>query len=261
MAFSLTDNFLPENTFELNPSSTRPGFTFKPDPVEMPDIDFDSLQLDLKPNTMAVYATDTEDPITNILADFMGTSKAKAQKSMFEGAVLKTVGSAAQAFDAIINFGRRQDSINLQADNTKIAADNKMKAIDNQVLYTKNQIMDRFNTMVANNTVALAAKNIRVTAGTLLESTKGEAYDINQDFATLDSNARMKKLELQAQKDNAEVARSLAKSQQWSNLVGSLAKLGLSVGTGGGTGESWGDLYAGYKQANAWLSGSLNDLY
>lgn len=262
MALSLTDNSLPSKTFAFELDTTRPGFTFEPeDAFEMPD--FSNLELDLKgtPFDMTAYATNTKDPIVNILGDYLGGAKAKAQKQMFQGAVLKTVGSAAEAFDAFINFGNRHSAINLQADNTKIAADNQMAAIDNQVLYAKNQIMDRFTKMVANNTVQMAAKNLRVTAGSLLEGTKAEAYDINQDFAMLDSNARMKKIELENVKEQAEISRSLAKSQQWSGMVQGLAKLGLNIATGGGTGESFGNLYAGYKMAKAWETQSLNELY
>lgn len=266
MALSLTDNSLPEKTFEFDLSSTRPAFTFKPDSIEISGLeagmpDLSNLELDTTLGSMTAYAPDTKDPTANILADFMGTAKAKAQKNLFEGAVLKTLTAASSAFDSAINFKYRKDIINLQSRNTKIAADNQMKAIDNQVLYTKNQIMDRFTTMVANNTVQMAAKNLRVTAGNLLEGTKSAAYDITQDFATLDSNARMKKLELESVKEQASIAKKLAHTQNWTNLISSVAKLGLAVGTGGGTGESWGDLYAGYKEGKEWLSGSLNDIY
>lgn len=262
MALSLTDTLLPEKAFELTPGTDREGFTLEND-FSLEDLDFSNLNLDLKntPFDMSPYTTNTKDPVVNILGDYLGGMKAKAQKNMFQGAVLKTVGSAAEAFDAILNFGNRYETINLQADNTKIAADNQMAAIDNQVLYTKNQIMDRFTTMVANNTVQMAAKNLRVTAGSLLEGTKAEAYDINQDFAMLDSNARMKKIELENVKKQAEISRSLAKSQQWSGMVQSLTKLGMNIATGGGTGESFGNLYSGYKMAKAWEKQSLNELY
>lgn len=261
MALSLTDNNLPSKSFAFDLDTTRPGFTFEPEGLDA--LDFSNLDLDLKntPFDMAPYTTDTKDPVVNILGDYLGGLKAKSQKQMYQGAVLKTVSSAAELFDSLINFGYRHEIINKQADNTKIAADNQMKAIDNQVLYTKSQIMDRFTKMVANNTVQMAAKNLRVTAGTLLEGTKGEAYDINQDFAMLDSNARLKKIELENIKKQTEISRSLAKTQQWSGMVKGLAELGLNIATGGGTGESFGNLYSGYKAAKAWESGNLNDLY
>lgn len=265
MALELTNTNLPSTSFAFNLDTTRPGFTFAPEGLDT--FDFSNLALDLDidlsntPFDMSPYAKNTKDPVANILGDFMGNAKAKAQKKLFQGAVLKTVGSAADLFDSIINFGYKHENINTQAGNTKIAADNQMAAIDNQVMYTKNQIMDRFTKLVANNTVQMAAKNLRVSAGTLLEETKSEAYDINQDFAMLDSKARLQKIELENIKGQAEIARSLAKSQQWSGLVQGLSKLGLNIATGGGTGESFGNLYSGYKMAKAWESGQLNELY
>lgn len=261
MALSLTDNSLPSKTFGFDLDTTRPGFTFDPETTEVPELDFGGLELNLNTTSMAAYAPTTDDPTANILADFMGTAKAKAMKNMYQGAVFKTIGSATELFNSLLTFGDRHRIINQQADNTKIAADNQMKAIDNQVLSAKNQIMDRFTNMVASNTVEMAAKGLRVSAGSLLEGTKGAAYDLTQDIQMMESNARLKKLSLEATKKQAEVARDLAKSQQWADLVAGVSKLGLNIATGGGTGESFGDLYAGYKSAKAFESGSLNDLY
>ena len=261
MAFSLTDNSLPSKTFGFDLDTTRPGFTFDPETTEVPELDFSGLELNLNTTSMAAYAPTTDDPTAMILADFMGTAKAKAMKNMYQGAVFKTIGSATELFNSLLTFGDRHRIINQQADNTKIAADNQMKAIDNQVLYAKNQIMDRFTNMVASNTVEMAAKGLRVSAGSLLEGTKGAAYDLTQDIQMMESNARLKKISLEATKKQAEVARDLAKSQQWADLVAGVSKLGLNIATGGGTGESFGDLYAGYKSAKAFESGSLNELY
>lgn len=261
MAFSLTDNSLPSKTFGFDLDTTRPGFTFDPETTEVPELDFSGLELNLNTSSMAAYAPNTDDPTAKILADFMGTAKAKAMKNMYQGAVFKTIGSATDLFNSLITFGDRHRIINQQADNTKIAADNQMKAIDNQVLFAKNQIMDRFTNMVASNTVEMAAKGLRVSAGALLEGTKGAAYDLTQDIQMMESNARLKKISIEATKKQAEVARDLAKSQQWADLVAGVSKLGLNIATGGGTGESWGNLYAGYKSAKVFELGSLNDLY
>lgn len=261
MAFSLTDKSLPSKTFGFDLDTTRPGFTFDPETTEVPELDFSGLELNLNTSSMAAYAPTTDDPTAKILADFMGTTKAKAMKNMYQGAVLKTIGSATDLFNSLLTFDNRYEIINQQADNTKIAADNQMKAIDNQVLFAKNQIMDRFTNMVASNTVEMAAKGLRVSAGALLEGTKGAAYDLNQDIQMMESNARLKKISLEATKEQASVARDLAKSQQWVDLVAGISKLGLNIATGGGTGESWGNLYAGYKSAKAFESGGLNDLY
>lgn len=251
-----------DNEYGMSLPVYSPNETAAKDTTEsLAELDFSGNGNAIDTSSMAAYAPTTDDPTAKILADFMGTSKAKAMKNMYQGAVLKTIGSATDLFNSLLTFGDRHRIINQQADNTKIAADNQMKAIDNQVLYAKNQIMDRFTDMVASNTVEMAAKGLRVSAGSLLEGTKGAAYDLTQDIQMMESNARLKKISLEATKKQAEVARDLAKSQQWADLVAGVAKLGLNIATGGGTGESWGNLYAGYKSAKAFESGSLNDLY
>ena len=51
------------------------------------------------------YAPTTDDPTAKILADFMGTSKAKAHEEYVQGAVLKTIGSATEVFNSLLTFG------------------------------------------------------------------------------------------------------------------------------------------------------------
>lgn len=251
-----------DNEYGMSLPVYVPNETTAKDTTEsLAELDFSGNGNAIDTSSMAAYAPTTDDPTTKILADFMGTAKAKAMKNMYQGAVFKTIGSATELFNSLLTFGDRHRIINQQADNTKIAADNQMKAIDNQVLFAKNQIMDRFTNMVASNTVEMAAKGLRVSAGSLLEGTKGAAYDLTQDIQMMESNARMKKISLEATKKQAEVARDLAKSQQWADLVAGVSKLGLNIATGGGTGESFGNLYAGYKSAKAFESGSLNELY
>ena len=251
-----------DNEYGMSLPVYVPNETTAKDTTEsLAELDFSGNGNAIDTSSMAAYAPTTDDPTTKILADFMGTAKAKAMKNMYQGAVFKTIGSATELFNSLLTFGDRHRIINQQADNTKIAADNQMKAIDNQVLFAKNQIMDRFTNMVASNTVEMAAKGLRVSAGSLLEGTKGAAYDLTQDIQMMESNARLKKISLEATKKQAEVARDLAKSQQWADLVAGVSKLGLNIATGGGTGESFGDLYAGYKSAKAFESGSLNELY
>lgn len=251
-----------DNEYGMSLPVYVPNETTAKDTTEsLAELDFSGNGNAIDTSSMAAYAPTTDDPTTKILADFMGTAKAKAMKNMYQGAVFKTIGSATELFNSLLTFGDRHRIINQQADNTKIAADNQMKAIDNQVLFAKNQIMDRFTNMVASNTVEMAAKGLRVSAGSLLEGTKGAAYDLTQDIQMMESNARLKKISLEATKKQAEVARDLAKSQQWADLVAGVSKLGLNIATGGGTGESFGNLYAGYKSAKAFESGSLNDLY
>lgn len=267
MAFSLTDNSLPSKTFEFDLNTTRPGFTFDPETTKVPELDFSGLNFDQSFLNTVFMPSNNSTQKTTAFDDIMGDAftvslLTKSQEGMFVGAGLKVLGSAVETFNTLMGAADRHRIINQQADNTKIAADNQMKAIDNQVLFNKNQIMDRFTNMVANNTVEMAAKGLRVSAGALLEGTKGAAYDLTQDIQIMESNARLKKISLEATKKQAEVARDLAKSQQWTDIVGSLGKMGLQLGMiEAVTGKSFGDLYTGYKISKAAESGSLNDLY
>lgn len=204
----------------------------------------------------------------SVLGDYLGGLKAKSQKNMFYGAAIKTASSAAQLFNDVLNYGYARANANLQASNTKASVENQMLALDNQVQYYKNQIADKFNQTMARNTVTMAAKNLRVTAGNLLEQTKDAAYDATKDIEMLESNAELKKIALRSEARQADVVKKLTKNVATANLIGSLANTGLMVATGGGTMESWGDLWSGFKEGSDYLnlakankSGSLNDLY
>lgn len=206
--------------------------------------------------------------INTILGDYLGSQKAKAQKEMFYGAGLKTAAAAGELFSNLLTYGYTRTNANLQASNTKQSMANQMLALDNQVQYYKNQITDKFAQTMARNTVTMAAKNLRVTASNLLEQTKDAAYDATKDIQMLESNAELKKIALRSAAKQADVTKKLTNNLATANLIGSLAKVGLAVSTGGGTMMSWGDLYAGYNQAKdyeaiskASQSGSLNDLY
>lgn len=188
-------------------------------------------------------------PEAGILADFgdyLAGLKSQGQKQRAMGAGLKTVASAINFFDQLVTWDLRRDNINLTKGNAKQAADNAMLALDNQVLYVKNQLMDRFNTLVANNAVNMAARNLRVSTSTLLEASKETAHDINMDFRTAESNAKLKKIELENNKKQASIAAKYAKTKQFTDFVDAGIELGFNVMTGGGTGQSWGDLFAGF---------------
>lgn len=209
-----------------------------------------------------------QDTTNALLADYLGGMKSKAAKQEFTGAVLKSVAAAGNVFNSIMSLSMGRRNANRQYSNAKLSAENKMAALDNQVMYYKNQIEDKFNTTLARNTAVMAAKNLRVSTGALLEQTKDAAYDATKDIQTMESNAELKKIALRNEVKQAKITKELTKSQLTTNLVGSLANLGLTVASGGGTMESWGDLYSGFKEAQdfdsikkAMQSGSLSDLY
>ena len=256
------------NGLQLNPETTfasldtvRPAFTFAPEKTDF-GLDMDALKLSgdkinalLSGNpytTAQVPATDITGATNNIAAimgDYYGGLKATAQRQQFMGATLNTVASAVNVFNNLISWNARRKNINMQRDNTKLAIDNAMAEIDNQVLYAKNKLMDKFGNLVANNAVNMAAANLKVSSGALLELSKETANDITMDFRTLESNAELKKISLRNQKKQAEIAAKVAKTSQVTNFVNSAIDLGLNVATGGGTGQTWGQLYSGYKQS------------
>ena len=184
---------------------------------------------------------------------FMGLEGGKenltrAQKAMFQGAILKTVASASDFFSRVTGLATGQISaIHGQRDIAIQNYQNEIDALDNQVLYLKNRLADRFNKTVETNIMTLAAKNIRVTAGNVLELSKDEAQEITEDMRMAESNARLKQIALEAGQQSARESSKYAIRQIWTGLIGSATKLGLMFETGGGTGESWGNLYKGYK--------------
>ena len=203
------------------------------------------------------------DPMNKLIEGF----KEKADAGLFEGkeqlwdaAVAKTIASADQLFTALIGITAGRQNINKAYGNQRQAYTNQMNALDNQVLHIKNQMMDRFNKTVATNVVAMAARNLRVTTGGVLEHTKDAAQEITEDFRMAESNAELKKISLKAANSQAKLQRDYNKTNQWFQLAEGAAKLGMAVATGGGTGEEWGSLYAGHKQYKAYKKGqSLAD--
>lgn len=205
------------------------------------------------------------DNVEKALDKLLGSNaelKAKAQKDMYEGAVLKTVAAAGDMFNRLVGIGAGQ--IRNIRDKASIAAQNyqnEMDALDNQVLYIKHQLADRFNKTIETNIMNLAAKNLRVTSGGVLELSKEQAQEITEDMRTAESNAELKKIALRAGQKSAKESANYAVKQLWTGLLGSATKLGLAIGTGGFTNEKWGDLYSGYKQAQAIKAESLTKIY
>ena len=184
----------------------------------------------------------------------------KAKKDMFKGAVLKGVAKAADIFNKLTI----KDYSSLYSI-TRQNYQNQMDALDNQVLYIKHQLADRFNKTVQTNIMNMAAKNLRVTSGNVLEMTKDTAQEMTEDMRTAESNAELQKIALRAKKDQAKEATRYAEKQMWVSFADAARKLGTVVASGAGTGESFGDLYKGYKWAKdtekAIAGGTLNSMY
>lgn len=191
-------------------------------------------KVDLTPITKT---TNAAEKLENPTSEFL--EEAKAQRQL--GRIFKTVGSAGQLFNAIINAS--SNTRKLEEDVTAQSIDLKMKEIDNQILYTKGQILDKFNQLVAHNTVQLAAKNLKVTSGSVLEQSKGTAQDLSEDIETLEGNARIQKIALQSQKEQASIYAGLRQKLEGAAVVGGIANLGFSVSSLFGGNEALVDLF------------------
>ena len=269
MALSLTDK-TPFASFTFGKLDTnRPGFTFDPNwesnfsiepavsALSLSDAVFEKTGLpagntDWVNNIKIPQYVPSSAVNVNTMPDALASLKSDASKQMLTGAELKTVSDAGNFFTALINFGMGRKTNAMEAQNTKLQAEVQMKALDNEVLYYKNQIMDKFNTLIARNTVTMATKGLRVSAANLLEQTKDTAYDATKDIETLESNAELKKIALRSQQKQADITKRLKNSELAANLMKATVDLGIMAMTGGTTGQSWGNLYG-----NAY--GSLNN--
>lgn len=208
-----------------------------------------------------------DDP-SKALSELLGETpetKAKAQKDMFVGATLKTIAAASDLFTRAVGIGYQLKDIDKQKDVAVQNYQNQMDALDNQVIYIKHQLADRFNKTVETNIMNLAAKNIRVNAGNVLDLSKEEASEITEDMREAESNARLKQIAFGAGQKQAKESAKYAKKQLWTGLIGSAVKLGIMFETGGGTNEKFGDLYKGYQKAQdfekAQKAGTLTAMY
>lgn len=203
------------------------------------------------------------DDITDALNKLLGANpetKAKAQVGMYEGAVMKTVAAASDMFSRALGLAF-SGNIDKARDVAVQNYQNQMDALDNQVLYIKHQLADRFNKTIETNIMNLAARNLKVNAGNVLELSKEEAGEITEDMRTAESNARLKQIAFEAGKKQAKESAKYAKTQLWTGLAQSALNLGIMYQTGGGTMESFGDLYKGYKMGKATLAKSFNEIY
>ena len=248
MAFELTDTNPFSTNFLSVTSTDRPGFTFNPDYLTedfskwkesvLGDLSKDSVSLTVLDKYLS--STPVSDVSSAITAQSLYGIKSQAQKQMAAGAALKTLASAGQLFSDLLVASSNWKNINRQRDNTKLEADVQMKALDNQILDFKNRIADKFNKTMAKNAVTLATKNLRVTAGNLLEQTKGAAQEATYDIRMAESNAELKKILLRSQQRQADISAKLMKSQEMTTLLNDFANLGLMIGTKGGTfADSW----------------------
>lgn len=185
-----------------------------------------------------------------------------AQKALFQGAILKTAAAASDFFSRLMGIAMGAPGIiKKQGEIAAQAYQNQMDALDNQVLYIKHQLSDRFNKTVETNIMKMAARGLRVNAGNVLELSKESASEITEDMRTAESNARLKKIALTAGQKQAKESASYATKQLWTGLAQSALKLGIVWETGGGTGESWGNLYRGYKNSKKLETEEFNKLY
>lgn len=183
-----------------------------------------------------------------------------AQKQLFQGAIFKTVAAASDFFSRSTGLlmgapGMIKKQGNIAAQNYQ----NQMDALDNQVLYIKHQLSDRFNKTVETNIIRMAASGLRVNAGNVLELSKESAKEITEDMRVAESNARLKQVALAAGKKQAKESAKYATTQLWTGLAQSALKLGIMWETGGGTGESWGNLYSGYKNSQKFNDAIKNE--
>lgn len=169
--------------------------------------------------------------------------KSEGDKAFKAGWGLKAIASAGELFTKLATYPMERANADRAYRNKKQDVSNQMLAIDNQVQYYKNQITDKFATTMARSSMLMAAKNLRVTAGNLLEQTKDAAYDATQDIKMLESNAELKKIALRSEAKQAKVSKDLTKKLMTTDLLGSAAKLGLVFAGGSEAGMKWGDLY------------------
>lgn len=269
MAFELTDTKpFPSFTFgELD--TVREGFTFDPsfDTGSSWTKEFEKNMPDFSLNLNTPVFSSSIASSANIPSSYTGSRaggnnfmdsfgnilmgmKSQGDKALRAGYAMKTAAAAGDLFNAVLTYSSSRANARLQESNTKQSVENQMLALDNQVLYYKNQIADKFAQTMARNAVTMAQKNLRVTAGNLLEKTKDAAYDATKDIQMLESNAELKKIALRSEARQAEVATRLTNKLATANLIGSAAKLGLVV-SGGVEAGAFGDLFA--------EGGSLNE--
>ena len=271
----LSTLFHPKEQWSMSAINNEPGMSlpeYHPDEPQMSVVDWLALTPIEEPATPDVVeepefaATDPYIPTPtrssadmsmpklqnafNAFIDGNNNTLTTAQKELFTGAIFKTVAAASDFFSRATGIAMGAPGMIRKKGNIIAQGyQNQMDALDNQVLYIKHQLSDRFNKTVETNIMNMAARGLRVNAGNVLELSKESASEITEDMRTVESNARLKQIAFTAGKKQAKESASYASKQLWTGLAQSAIKLGLMWETGGGTGESWGNLYSGWKSA------------
>lgn len=255
-AFDLTDTApFPTYTFgELD--TERPGFTFNPDwesdfsidpDLQLGDSTLSSAGVDKNGNIYSPVPASTPTGALNqtnqMWGDYLSSLKSKADTNMKIGTALKTASSATKLFGSIMNYSFAKGNARLMNQNAKQKAENEMLALDNRLLYYKNQIIDKFGETMAQNSVTMAMKNLRVTAANILEQMKGSAYDATQDIKMAESNVELKKIAIRSEEKQTKLASKLMKTNAYLDVMNSLGNLGITVGTGMANG-GYGNLFS-----------------
>lgn len=258
-AFDLTDTApFPTYTFgELD--TARPGFTFNPDwesdfsfDAEMPNLQLGdgilsragvSRSGDVYSPAPASTPTGALNQTNQMWGDYLSDLKSKSETNMKIGTALKTASSAMKLFGSIMNYSFAKGNARLMNKNAKQKAENEMLALDNRLLYYKNQITDKFGETMAQNSVTMAMKNLRVTAANIMEQTKDAAYDATQDIKMAESNVELKKIAIRAEEQQTKLASKLMKTNAYLDVMNSLGELGITVGTGMANG-GYGSLFS-----------------
>ena len=261
----------PMSAIESEPGMSLPEFHIEPEAVPEVPLSAESQQnpqeiADLIAALLAdrpSYTPGAADDITKALENLLKPreeDKIQAKEDLFVGAAMKTVAAADKFFSSIVGlaYGSNLDD---RYKATRQNYINQMNALDNQVMYIKHQLSDRFNQTVENNIMQMAARGLRVNAGNVLDLTKESASEITEDMRTLESNAELRKIALRAGKKQAKEYTKYSKGKLWTDMAQSAVKLGIMYETGGGTGESFGDLFAGYQMSQAVKNQSFNELY
>lgn len=181
-----------------------------------------------------LYSTDTSALRTSSLT----SARTKEMKGRFG----MTMADAIRWFDSIAFYGMRSGNLKRETKNTIKSYQNKMDALDNQVLYVKNQLQDKFNSAIANDITATAARGIRVSMSNILEKHKESAHNINMDIQTVESNARMDKATYKSYQEQAKIGRKAGQYALNTELAQTSIKLAADLimeMVGGGANAVW----------------------
>lgn len=157
---------------------------------------------------------------TDELKATAGKALEKAELQQTVGQVGSVIGMAGDLFNNIYGIVNQTKEAKNQYQATIDNAQTNMMQLENRLLATKTNIQDRFNKLVVHNTVETAAKNLKVSASSVLEQSKNAAYEANLDIGTAESNTRLQEIALQSQIDMANIGMKLANKLRTAGIVG-----------------------------------------